>query len=1298
MTLSLSLFPQVPPSRTALTSAEVNEYITNITWANFQAVKTLLDSVESQLNLLPVTTRSASLPDSANLLDRWVDTSSNDQEKICTSAYDSGEGEAGDWTSMRDSATLAVAQTAVSDAADAKLLNAADYPSAYTQDWLFVNTATGAVSVCIETYDASFLGDRATKFQALVDQSSATAIGSLQAAVDNFSADGVISKIEKRALQGEWTQIQSNKALADGLATTLGLEADADYLALVSSYTVLDGYLNTTLLIFDDLDSDTSLTGAGSTRTEWNTRWGDFYTKMATFSTTVSGSLKTDINNVQSDETITEAEARDYELRWNYEVQNYAQHLSTIDKLDASGSIDKITNAEWLAYDLAYNNMNTYLNTQLDLFNVVAFPYQLTTGSSSATEWKAYWNALSEAERAVSDLVNGTFSTQIDSLADDGTISKGGEKILATQAWGGIYGTDGLDGEYALLTNRANSLISAGNTTLEGPRDSLTLAYTGLKAYLDGLTDFYTTTVDTVVINATWDSTWNLYYTKYAALDKAASDIADTDIGLVSGLVNDEAITAGKEKQELIELFDRITLEKTNMVTRSAVGIGADNTTYVTAYDDLKTFLYGLFVDTGDGALFNNKDLGATSVNRSVWKQKFDTYYEKREELETSIIQNNVTNLNRDSAAIPNMATDGTISSEEKYVAKTYWNVIFGADALPDDDGEHDALSTQATALSVTQSYIDNFDDAFIRLWNFLTDDSHGAPLSETTTLDLFDDMGADATLDAPQQSYWQQYWSEYYNQRDTITQQIQTALQADLDAKLPRDGSLAMLGGLNMGGFIISNMAQAAGTGQAVEFDQMNAAILVETNARTTAIGVHAALTASHGVTEIAGLNEVQTFTNKTHTSPDINTPDIDGGTIDGAIIDGASNSFPDFAVNQATTSLTPASNTTFPSTLAVKTYGDANWGGGGGGGGASGTGSKMHTVTLTDSQTGTNQTWTSPLIGTRIDVTDPEYSNSAFNYEFVINTDGGSSRMAFVTGVISKDAGGEPFVTFSTNTQHVSGITNGMVFDVSSATLSTDLAQTPALVRVETASSPAIDDLVIIRDDTANELCFKMEVTFDTSITDHRTTWVMNGIRQYSGTDIVSSQGVSAIGMEIQSAGSTPQEYACFIGEAQNHAGKTQWDSALVGTRIDITDGAYSASTFNLDIVGHILIEDTQVPFMEVSGTIKKQAGGEPYIVWQGSVDNWSGVGHAAADMVGDTVTLDADYSEIDLSYRSWVGTSFGSEFRISRVHDSDELCFKLSFLASSSRTDVLFGFKVSGTKTYGGTDIVSSNGTEF
>jgi len=155
MPLELVSFPQVPPSRTALTTAEIVQYITGPAASNFQLIEALLESVEATINALPTTVRAGSQPDSANLYDRWIDTSENEQEKVCINAYSSGNGVAGDWVSMRDAATLTLATSAAATAASATLTRASEFPTAYTENWIYVDSDTGATYVCNETYTAA---------------------------------------------------------------------------------------------------------------------------------------------------------------------------------------------------------------------------------------------------------------------------------------------------------------------------------------------------------------------------------------------------------------------------------------------------------------------------------------------------------------------------------------------------------------------------------------------------------------------------------------------------------------------------------------------------------------------------------------------------------------------------------------------------------------------------------------------------------------------------------------------------------------------------------------------------------------------------------------------------------------------------------------------------------------------------------------------------------------------------------------------------------------------------------------
>lgn len=857
MPINLTAFPVVPEARTALTSAGIRQYITAPAWANFQAIETLLESVEAAIAALPVTVRQASQPDVGNLLDRWIDTSENDQEKICVNAYTSGNGVPSDFVSMRDAATLTLATSAQALAATTNNTTGSAFPSAYTEDWLFVNSSTGATYICTETYDNSLPAiDRPSKFLAVTDAVATAAAANVQSQIDNMIDDEIIQAAEKLALQLEWSQIQTNKTRADTLATDLSQTGSAEYIAMVAAYDALDTYLNTTLNLFSDLESDTSLVALATTRNEWNGKWSAWYDGVTVFSNFISTTLDTDIDSGQSDETITESEKREAETRWNYEVKNYEQHEATVDALDSAGVIVKATETVWLTYDEKYDALNTYLNTTLDLFANSTWPLLLSSKGSSGAEWVTKWQEYTDAERALSQLTNTSLSNQIDLAGNDGIIDAGAEKLLANNAWGAINGDGASTGEYFLLVSRANALIAADPDLayLTGPRDTLTGYFNALNTYLNTtLTNFTDTTVQTTVIDSQWDEAWNNYFLSYAALDKASSDVADVNVGLISGVVNDETITAGWEKQELIERFDQVTIEKTALVSKASLGVASDTTAFVAAYDALQAYLYGLFPG-GDAPAFNSKDVGATTINRSVWKQKWDDYYTEREALESAIISSALTNLNRDSAAIPTMASDGNITVEEKAVAKVYWDIIYGTA----DNGEHDALSTQATGLGVTQSVIDDFDDAFTVLWNFIDDDSHGAPNSAASPafIELFDDMFNPTALNANQQTFWNQYWADYYTNRDAITIAIQAELQSDLDDKVNKDGSTTMTGSLPMGNNILTGLAAGSGSGQSVRWDEFNS----HENASN---GVHGA------AGDNVGTSGSQTLTNKT----------IDGG-----------------------------------------------------------------------------------------------------------------------------------------------------------------------------------------------------------------------------------------------------------------------------------------------------------------------------------------------------------------------------------------------------------------------------------
>ena len=1050
MPLELTPFPAVPPSRTALTTADTARYITGPAAANFARIETLLESVEAAIAALPTHSRSASMPDTAGLYDLWIDTSEGDQPKYSINPYTSGNGVTGDWVSLRDAATQTLATSAAASAATATLQQASAFPSFYTINWIFVNSTTGATYVCNETYTAATAEvDREGKFTAIRDAITSAAAVSAQAAIDNLADDGIITANEKITSQREWEQIQENKNLGTTLATSLGQTGAATYITMVAAYDALNTYLNITLNIFDDLTSDVSLVSLVTNRSTWKSKWKAYYSAMSAFQDFITTTQNDDLDSVQSDETITEAEKREAYTRWVYEVKNYANISSTLDAIDASLAITytKASDPNWIAYNSAYNSLNTYLNTTLDLFNNPSWPLILSTKSSNAAEWVSKWQAYTDAESDISTSVTDISISSIDGLGDDNIIGAGGEKNLARSAWNTINGTAGTGGEYDLLSQRTTSLIAAGQTSLSTLKTNLDADYAALKGYLDGLTDFYNASVDTPVDNSEWDFIWTNYYKTYATLDATVSQVYDTQIGLVSNIVDDGTISSGMEKEELRELMGRLAIEKNKMVARAAIGVGASSTAYVAAYDALYTYITGSVY--ASVAAFNDAPTVATGIDRGTFRSAFDAYYTAREDLQTTIISNNFNNLSLDSAAIPNMTTDGSITSEEKYVAQTYWTAIYGSS----DDGEKAALLTQANDFGVSSTYFDALSDAFQCLFNFLYNNDKGAPLSAAVPIEVFTDMGATTTLDASQQSYWQTYWSAYYTARDTMILQIQGALNTEVDGKIDKDGSVVMESNLQMGNNLITGLAQGGAAGQAVEYGQL---FTIHEPATTDVHGV--------GDGAIVGTTLNQTLTNKTLSTPVVSSIYQDAGktklltlppftdtlaivstaqtltnktlgtgtvlNVDNAIVTNIeTDNFKDYGAGDTAirtdirASAAGASNTRLVSELGIATALEAVR--------ASAIAASVSAAGtpfgcyVSESQSGAPKTiWVSTALGTGIDLVSnggADYTASSFNLQFKslsqdIGEDGTNIsfpyRKLYLNGIIKKLSGSDPVV----------------------------------------------------------------------------------------------------------------------------------------------------------------------------------------------------------------------------------------------------------------------------------------------
>jgi hypothetical protein len=179
-------------------------------------------------------------------------------------------------------------------------------------------------------------------------------------------------------------------------------------------------------------------------------------------------------------------------------------------------------------------------------------------------------------------------------------------------------------------------------------------------------------------------------------------------------------------------------------------------------------------------------------------------------------------------------------------------------------------------------------------------------------------------------------------------------------------------------------------------------------------------------------------------------------------------------------------------------------------------------------------------------------------------------------------------------------------------------------------------------------------------------------------------SSQYLQAL-QSISSSSSS--NFGCYVIDTTTS--ETSHDFPLLGTRIDVTDPAYAASSF--DFKGIANWAQPGGASLGIHFEIKKLSGGEPFafvnarfLTQSGSSldEAWSNQGSLASD--ASVVTATAQWAYVNV-------------VSIERVEDSDELCFRLNVSAASSYSATLSA-RMSGQKTYSGSSVSSSNGTIF
>ena len=118
------------------------------------------------------------------------------------------------------------------------------------------------------------------------------------AELEDIAADNKVEPHEKKVVKREWEQIQAEKSELDATADEFGVSRTA----YDAAYSALNTYLNTTLHVFDDMSSTTTIS-----RTTWNTKWKNYYTEKVELIDQFPLSLRSTID--EHTEKITDIEA-----------------------------------------------------------------------------------------------------------------------------------------------------------------------------------------------------------------------------------------------------------------------------------------------------------------------------------------------------------------------------------------------------------------------------------------------------------------------------------------------------------------------------------------------------------------------------------------------------------------------------------------------------------------------------------------------------------------------------------------------------------------------------------------------------------------------------------------------------------------------------------------------------------------------------------------------------------------------------------------------------------------------------
>lgn len=1018
--------------------------------------------------------------------------------------------------------------------------------------------------------ESTILDNIRSSAQDVIDTISGN-LSTVQAQMDEMSDDGVISPTEKIRFRDEWTRVQDEYSKLSAQATLYSLTGDSEWTTLASTFSSLQTYLGSTTSAFADMDTALVLTDVSSNASEWQGKWQNYYADAKVFDTHVdeyfSGLISTQQASLDSALSTLTALADDNVISGGSEKETLQAKWKEIQRLDGQLQFQAGTYGVAIpaSYTTALDALSTYLNTEITVFDDMSVDTSIARAvfNSKFDDYGVQYDALAQAvvtaqknqvDSEPADYDN--FKTLINNVVDDGVISAGAEKTRFNAIWLDIQAT--------------HSTIKAKATNVGVNTTGFQSAYDDLASYIGGLTapggsspNFTIEGEDTAIGVATFHGKMRTYESAKATLE---SDIISTIINLQQDSaksildINDDGIVSVAEKGTTYKEWNRLTAEKSQLDTQATnLGITTAKDAMNTAYNTLETYLNSL---AGGNGLFNDLSTATTlsQAEKDNWDTNWNNLYSTMAGLETEIISTIQGNV----SAVGSSAfrKDGTVPATGDFdmanyainnlLAKTLasggvWAVTTGqlwteqqarlnheadtsvhgttGNVVGDTDIQTITNKTiNADNNAISELEVDNLKAGVVEadVLGSVTADDSTLPSTKATKEAIVAHSGETAgvhgaTGNVVGDSDTQTLTNKTIDGGNNTIQNLNVShfdpsiIDTDLTTTSPSHNTLATAlavknlvgaggGGGGGGGtvdleWVTAKDVEALGTGLGAEV--VNGTLSLPAGKKWKWVKIvyyfHQGTAQPTGDNAQVLIDAIDDTSNFAVSSAGTNSSTGQDSSNTMITVEGAP-SVIDQDIDVVLKLDNPASQTDKRSAYIVGICaGDPQ-------------ATEEYGVYTTGSASATT-TVTTGLVGTRIDITDPDYATSAFTFNlkaYISSNYPGSSGGEYtrvVNATIKKQSGGDPFAIVKWN-----GDFSVPVQDFATGALATGGSKVTS--NDESTVAGAVASVELERVESSNELCFRIILNDDNSA-DWEYLVEMTGPKSYNGTDITSSNG---------------------------------------------------------------------------------------------------------------------------------------------------------------------------------------------